>query len=139
MAFLLDTCVVSEPLQKSPKAEVLQFLGTLVPSESYISVITIGEIWKGIQILPASRKRNQLLDWFREDFRPGFSGRIVQLDQPCLVTWGELWARLESSGLPMPSVDSFLAATALHYDLTIVTRNEDDFVNSGCRILNPWK
>jgi toxin FitB len=139
MPFLLDTCAVSEPLQKLPKADVLEFLATLTPSECFVSVITVGEIWKGIYLLPISRKKTQLTDWFREDFRPGFAGRILQLDQPCLIAWGELVARLESTGFPMPSVDSFLAATALYFDLTLVTRNESDFAHSGARILNPWK
>jgi predicted nucleic acid-binding protein len=139
MPFLLDTCAVSEPLQKHPKKEVLEFLGSLVPSESFVSVFALGELWKGIELLPPSRKKTQLADWFREDFEPGFAGRVLPLDRQCMIEWAKLVAHQESRGTPVPVIDSLIAATALAYDLTVVTRNVEDFERSGASILNPWK
>src|SRR5208337_2157469 len=102
MAYLLDTCAISEPRNKIPDPKVLQFLASLTPAESYISVVSIGETWKGIEHLVPSRKRNDLTNWFYNDLLPSFAGRTILLDQDCLMAWGKLVARLESTGFPMP-------------------------------------
>lgn len=139
MTYLLDTCVISEPRKEKPDPKVLQFLANLTPLESYLSVVSIGETWKGIELLVPSRKRNDLTHWFHNDLLPSFAGRIILLDQACLMAWGKLVARLESTGFPMPAIDSLIAATALAHDLTVVTRNESDFAHAGVKLLNPWK
>lgn len=139
MAYLLDTCVISEPRAKFPDPKVLQFLATLRPSESFLSVIAVGETWKGIELRPPSRKRSELTAWFQTDLLPSFAGRILALDQDCLMTWATLTAHLQLAGTPMPAIDSLIAATALVHGLTVVTRNESDFAPSGVPILNPWK
>jgi toxin FitB len=139
MAYLLDTCVISEPRQKYPEPKVLQFLAQLHPSESFLSVISLGETWKGIELLPASQKRAALTAWFQEDLVPSFAGRILGLDQDCLLTWGGMQARLQLAGTPMPVIDSLIAATALVHGLTVVTRNEADFAACGVAVFNPWK
>lgn len=139
MAYLLDTCAISEPQQDSPEPKVLQFLADLRPSDSFISVFALGETWKGIELLPPSRKRIRLTAWFENDLLPSFAGRILVLDQDCLMKWATTTARLQLAGRPLPVVDSLIAATALVHGLTVVTRNESDFAPTGVPILNPWK
>jgi predicted nucleic acid-binding protein len=73
-----------------------------------------------------------------EDLPKRFSGRIVPLDSDVLLEWGVLTGRLEKEGTKMSAIDSLLAATALHHDLTLVTRNEKDFKHAHIRIFNPW-
>jgi toxin FitB len=139
MAYLLDTCVISEPRQKAPEPKVLQFLAELRPSESFLSVFSLGEIWKGIELRPPSRQRAVLTAWFQGDLVPSFAGRILVLDQDCLIAWGGLTARLQLAGTPMPVIDSLIAATALVHGVTVVTRNAADFAASGVAVFNPWK
>lgn len=139
MSFLLDTCVISEALTKQPNPKVLEFVDNLDSDEVYLSAITIGELFKGIAKLPASRRRNELQAWFEDELLVSYEGKILPLDAGVLVTWGKLMARLESDGHVMPVMDSLIAAIVLTYDMTLVTRNVSDFENSGTQIANPWE
>lgn len=139
MNFLLDTCVLSEALSKKPDPKVLDFVDGLDPDDVYLSVITIGELFKGIEKLPNSRRKNELHEWFNDELLMQYDGKILSLDTRILMTWGTLIARLESDGYTMPAIDSLIAATAITYELVLITRNAGDFERSGIEIINPWK
>lgn len=139
MSYLLDTCVVSEMVSRHPNARVLAWLDGIAEERLYLSVITVGEIRKGIEKLPDSQRRAELEVWLRDELLPRFSQRLVALDAAVMLDWGALVGRLEKEGKPMPAIDSLIAASALHTGLTLVTRNEDDFADTGVDIVNPWQ
>ena len=138
MKALLDTCVISELVAKQPNPKVVEFVDSLDPEDVYLSAITIGEIIKGIEKLPASRRKVALLAWLKDDLLVRFDGKIVSLDKDVLMEWGTLTARLELTGRPMPAIDSLIAASARAYQMTLVTRNVVDFEGADVEILNPW-
>ena len=138
MSFLLDTCVLSDLVSKRPNPGVGRWIDGLDSEQIYLSVITVGEIEKGIAKLPESRRRKALTSWLQDELLVRFRDHILPLDLAIVRRWGRLNAGLEKIGAPMPAVDSLLAATALHHDMTFVTRNLDDFERSGVEILNPW-
>ena len=139
MNYLLDTCVISEALNKQPNPKALEFVDHLDPEEVYLSTITIGELYKGIARLPASRRKNELQAWFEDELLVRYEGKILSLDADVLMTWGGLVAKLEADGCVMPAMDSLIAAIVLTHDMTLVTRNVSDFENSGVKIANPWE
>ena len=139
MNYLLDTCVISEVLNKQPNPKALEFVDNLDPEEVYLSAITIGELYKGIARLPASRRKNELQAWFEDELLVRYEGKILSLDADVLMTWGGLVAKLEADGCVMPAMDSLIAAIVLTHDMTLVTRNVSDFKNSGVKIANPWE
>ena len=102
-------------------------------------MITTGEIKRGIEKLAESDRKQSLNRWLNEELLIRFDDRILNIDLPVMLAWGELVARLESQGRPLPAVDSIIAAIALNHDLRLVTRNEKDFVGTGIAIVNPWK
>lgn len=138
MKALLDTCVISELVTKQPNTNVVTFVDNLDPDDVYLSVITIGEIVKGIKKLPDSRRRSDLNAWLQEDLLARFYGKILPLDTAVIVEWGVLTARLETAGTPMPAIDSLIAATILAHKTTLITRNVSDFGAAGIKIINPW-
>jgi toxin FitB len=139
MKAMLDTCVISELVSKQPNLQVVEFIDALDPDEVYLSVITIGEIIKGIEKLPDSRRKTELRDWLQNDLLKRFHGKILALDTDVIVEWGMLTARAEIAGKAMPAVDSLIAATVLACKLTLVTRNVSDFEAAGIEIVNPWQ
>ncbi len=139
MRYLLDTCVISELVAKQPNPRVLAWIDTLDADGVYISVITVGEITKGIEKLPNSKRRQELSDWLENELLIRFQDNLIELDVNILIQWGKLSARLEIGGRRAPAVDSLIAATALEHELILVTRNESDFADTGVEILNPWE
>lgn len=139
MKALLDTCVISELVAKKPNPGVVDFVDGLDADDVYLSVITIGEIIKGIEKLPDSPRKAELRAWLQDDLLARFHGRIIPLGTDIIVEWGVLTARLEAQGKPMPAIDSLIAATALEEKMSLVTRNVGDFDAAGVEILNPWK
>lgn len=139
MRYLLDTNVVSELISRRPNERVVRWIDDLDPNIVYLGVITIGEIRKGIEKLPDSGRKDDIHRWLSEDLLLRFDGRILDLDVNVALTWGELTGSLEKEGRTMPAVDSLIAALALNHQLTLATRNEDDFQNAGVEIFNPWK
>ncbi len=105
----------------------------------YLSVLTLGEIRKGAAILPQSKRRTYLESWLELDLQVRFSGRILAIDNAVADRWGWLTAEAERKGKPLAAIDGLLAATALHHNLSIVTRNVSDFANTPVSILNPWE
>ena len=139
MKYLLDTCVILELVTKYPRPQVVDFVDALDSDDVYLSVITIGEIAKGIEKLPKSKRKQELNAWLKEDLLVRFDRKIIPLDTEVLMQWGILIARLELSGTTLPAVDSLIAATTLTHKLTLVTRNVDDIRGTDMEIVNPWE
>ncbi len=138
MNFLLDTCIISEPKQKKPGKKVLEWLDAQDESKLYLSVLTIGEIKKGIARLESSRKKTELEKWL-EKLRARFSRRILPLSEKTFLVWGKMYGEFQRKGVVRPAFDSLLEATALEHDLIFVTRNVKNFRHSSVTILNPWE
>jgi toxin FitB len=138
MNYLLDTNVISELVAKKPNRRVLEWIDTLDANHVFLSVITIGELRKGIEKLPSSTRKDVLADWLTTDLVLRFSGRILPLDIDVMLTWGQLIGQLERIGRPLPAIDSLIAALALHHGYTLATRNEADFKDTGVAVINPW-
>lgn len=138
MKYLLDTNVVSELVARQPNQAVLDWLDALDPNTVYLSVITIGEIKRGIEKLPDSIRQRELREWLEDQLLVRFAGHILAVDTAVMLTWGELTAELDRRGRPLPALDSLIAALARRYRCTLVTRNEKDFQDAGVPLLNPW-
>lgn len=138
-AFLLDTNVISELLKPRPEPRVTSWIETTDESLLYLSVLTLGEIRQGIAALPQSRRRATLEAWLETDLRPRFHGRILVVDDNIADRWGLLNAQAQKKGLVVPMIDGLLAATALHHNLTFVTRDTSGVVGAGVAVFNPWE
>ncbi|AUS99355.1 VapC toxin family PIN domain ribonuclease [Nostoc sp. CENA543] len=138
MTYLLDTCLISELVAKQPNQKVLDWLDAQAPETLYLSVITIGEIAKGISKIPVSQRKESLTTWLTETLPNRFQDRILGIDAPTMVLWGNFVGQLERNGRILPVMDSLIAAMALHHALSLVTRNEKDFAGTGVVIVNPW-
>jgi predicted nucleic acid-binding protein len=136
--FLLDTNCISEVVRKKPDPRVLHWLDAADESILYLSVLTLGEIRKGVAGLPQSRSQTLLETWLELDLKSRFSGRILPIDRFIADRWGLLSAAAKRRGKSLAAIDGLLAATALHHNLTIVSRNVDDFSGTQVPILNPW-
>ena len=139
MNYLLDTCVLSEYTRRKPDGKVIQWMDAIQDDELFISVITFGEIQRGIDKLTESHRKTDLVTWMNEDLVNRFDGRIVPIDLETMLLWGNLTARMDANGTPMGVMDSLIAVSALRNNLVLVTRNESDFQASGVRLVNPWK
>jgi|ERR1017187_755101 predicted nucleic acid-binding protein len=137
--FLLDTNCVSELVRSRPEPRVLDWMEAADESLLYLSVLTLGEIRKGVAGLPQSRRRTHLETWLELELQVRFSGRILPIDAAVADRWGLLAAEAKRRGIPLSAIDGLLAATAIHYRLTIVSRNVTDFSNTQAQILNPWE
>jgi predicted nucleic acid-binding protein len=138
MKCLLDTCVISELVAKQPNPKVIAWVDSIDPDSTYLSVITIGEICKGIEKLQDSRRKATLQDWLSEELLTRFSGRMLPIGIEVVLTWGQLTGTLEAQGKKMAAIDSLIAATASHHHCSLVTRNVGDFQHAGITIVNPW-
>ena len=138
MSWLLDTCVVSELVRPRPKASVVSWVLERDEDELFLSVITIGELEKGIARLPDSPKRVALEQWVRRELADRFRDRLLAVDSGVAARWGALVGASEARGQPLPVIDSLIAATGLQHDFTVVTRNTDDLERCGARCFNPW-
>jgi toxin FitB len=139
VAYLLDTCAISEMVAVQPNENVLSWFQTQDEKTLFLSIITIGEIEKGIYQLPASKKRTLLETWLFDDLVPNFHGRILDINRRMITTWAKMIADLKTKGIVRPSFDSLIEAAALHHQLILVTRNVKNFQDSPVTILNPWE
>ncbi len=138
MSWLLDTCALSEYAKKTPAPEVINWLDDQDETSLFISVITLGEIEKGILKLRANDPiRSQKLTAWLGKVEQRFAGRILPLDTAALHVWAQLAAHAELAGQPMPVMDGLLMATAQCHGLTVVTRNVQDFA-AYPQVFNPW-
>lgn len=138
MSFLLDTNVLSEPAKRAPDANVVAWLEAQSPLDMSISVLTIGELTKGAELLAEGQRRAELLTWIRTDLPRQFVGRIQPVDADVASEWGRLSAEGRARGRELPVIDGVLLATASVHGLTFVTRNAADCVDRGVAVLNPW-
>jgi toxin FitB len=139
VTFLLDTCVISELVAKQPNLRVVRWVDSIDEDKLFLSAITIGEIKRGIEKLPDSGRKSVLAQWLEDDLLIRFTDRILAVDTPVMLVWGQLAADLEKQGRRMPAIDSLIAATCLQGRLDLVTRNESDFAHSGVTVINPWE
>jgi toxin FitB len=137
--FLLDTNVLSEFSRKGDPHENVDRLLRSAPDESlFASVLTVGEIRRGIELLPSGKRREQLEQW-QNDLVASFESRLLPVTKSIADRWAVLSARSAHAGVTIASFDGLIAATALEHDLVLVTRNVKDFQGTGVRILNPWE
>ena len=139
MNYLLDICIVSELIKNKPNKNVVNWIDSIDEMKLFLSVITIGEIEKGLSKLPNSKRKTLISEWLHEDLLIRFDNRIINLDIDTLFYWGKMLAELELKGLKMPSIDSLIAATAKQNNFCLVTRNVNDFANCSIKLLNPWE
>ena len=137
--FLLDTNVISELVKPRPEASVTAWVEDTDESLLYLSVLTLGEIRRGIAALPQSRRRATLEAWLDKDLRARFEGRILVIDQEVADRWGLLTSAARNSGMVLPVIDGLLAATALEHNLTLVTRDTGQIPSMGVAVFNPWE
>ncbi len=136
--FLLDTNVISELVRPEPEDKVRRWVEATDESILFLSVLTLGEIRNGVQRLRSGRRRAQLESWLQADLPSRFEGRILPIDAAIADRWGTVSAIAAAKGKPVPVIDGLLAATAIHHNLTLVTRNGADVGGTGVRTLNPW-
>ncbi|RDI22031.1 hypothetical protein DFR41_108155 [Pseudacidovorax intermedius] len=136
MSYLVDTNALSELRRRVPDANVAAWFARRPPTTLYLSVLTLGEIRKGIAGVPEPARRQVLADWLEVDLPLFFTGRVLGIDAAVADRWGRLVAE---AGRPLPAIDSLLAATALVHDLVLVTRNTRDFAGMPVQVFNPWQ
>jgi toxin FitB len=137
VSYLLDTNVISETIRRRPDPNVIDWLRAVPDDSLHTSVLCLGEIVGGIERLPSSARHERLLRWLEYDLVALLGDRVLAVDSGVAVAWGRLCAR--TARQPLPAIDSLLAATALHHDLSLVTQNEADFARAGVRVVNPWR
>lgn len=137
--YLLDTNVLSEGIKPRPDARVKAWADATDEQLFHISVLTLGEIRKGIDSLPSSWRRNVLESWLSQDLAVRFAGRILKVDQDIADRWGRIAGKAKRESRAIEAIDGLLAATALQYNLTLVTRNTREVALTGVAFLNPWE
>jgi predicted nucleic acid-binding protein len=138
MNYLLDTSAVSEVVKPQPDPAVIEWLAQADEEALYLSVLTIGELEKGIAKLADGRRRTRLHAWVGRDLVARFAGRLLAVDLRVADRWGALAGESERKGRPLPVMDSLIAATCLVHGLTAVTRNRTDFERCGVECFSPW-
>jgi predicted nucleic acid-binding protein len=136
--FLLDTNIPSELIKPKPEARVVAWVDATPESLLYISVLTLGEIRRGIAKLQDASRRVRLEAWLEHDLKLRFFGRILPIDAGVAERWGRLSGSAAAKKSPLPVIDGLLAATAQHYDLTLVSRDTSHARSSGVEVFNPW-
>jgi predicted nucleic acid-binding protein len=136
--FLLDTNIPSELIRSRPDSRVEKWVYGQNEQSLYLSVVSIGELRRGLVILPASKRRSELERWFENDLLPRFEGRILAVTRSIADRWGVLDGQRQLKGTPLNTADGMIAATAIEHGLTVVTRNIRDYAGLGVEALNPW-
>jgi predicted nucleic acid-binding protein len=138
VSYLLDTCVLSELVRPAPDPGVVKWARAHDELEMYISVLTIGELTRGVEKLGKSRRKEQLRRWLEHDLSERFKGRVLPVDSSVAAAWGAMTAAAERVGVTVPAVDGLIAATAAVAGLAVVTLNVADMQATGVRLVNPW-
>ncbi len=136
MSYLLDTNVISELVKPRPDANVLRWFEGLPDRALHLSVLSLGEIRKGVEAMSSGARREKLRVWLEQELPAWFEERLLDVTPPIADRWGRL---LAEASRPMPAIDSLLAATALTHSLRLVTRNSGDFEFAGLDVINPWQ
>lgn len=135
MSYLLDTNILSELRRKAPHPGLLVWIASRPASKLYLSVLTLGELRKGVEGVSDAGRRAALLGWLETELPTFFTGRILPIDAQVADRWGRLVA---AAGRPLPAIDSLIGATAAHHGLSLITRNARDFADMGLDVINPW-
>jgi predicted nucleic acid-binding protein len=136
--YILDTCVISELIKRKPDKHVVNWVGNCLEETLFLSVLTIGEIQKGIARHAEEGRKSSLQLWLDSQLRERFEERILAVTEEVALTWGIIQGEAELKGRSIPTIDGLLGATAICHNMTIATRNEKDLRNTGARIFNPW-
>ena len=139
MTYLLDTALVSELVKRVPDPAVIAWVDARDEEALFVSVITLGELQKGIRKLPDSERKVSLHTWLTQDLVPRFGRRVIPVDAEVALEWGALLGEAEQRGQPLPVVDCLIAATARIHKLAVVTRNVRDLERCGVQVINPWQ
>lgn len=134
--YLLDTNVISERLKPKPNTGVVRWLDAHDDEGYYLSVLTLGEIRKGIELQGDHRKKLRYIAWLEHSLPAQFVDRILGIDAHVADQWGRMIAKMTGT---IQMIDSLIAATALVHNLSVVTRNEKDFSLFPVEVINPWK
>ena len=137
--FVLDTNVPSELVRPRPEPKVKTWVAAQDLNTLFISAVSFGELRKGIMLRPPGTRREELEVWIETDLSILFSSRVLSVTRSIAERWGVLDATRQLGGRPLNSADGLIAATALEYDLTVVTRNVKDFAGLGVTVFNPWE
>ena len=137
MKYLLDTCVISELVKPTPNRKVVDWLNELPSEALFLCALTIGEVRKGLTKLPDSGKKKRLTLWLNT-LLIEYKERILSIDLMVCENWGVLQGNAEKAGMPMSTIDGLIAATTYTHNLTLATRNENDFGPSNIPVINPW-
>lgn len=138
MTYLLDTTAVSEWVKPRPDPGIARWLDEVDEDRTFLSVITVGELRRGVERLASGRRRNDLTSWLDNQLPERFEGRMLPVGKEVADVWGRLTARLERRGRKIGAMDALIAATAEHHRLRVVTRNVSDFEPTGVAVVNPW-
>ncbi|MBZ9773921.1 type II toxin-antitoxin system VapC family toxin [Mesorhizobium sp. CO1-1-8] len=138
MRLLLDTNVLSEVTRLAPDARVLDWLDGLDEDRSFISVVSIAEIRRGVALMDEGRKREALAEWLARDLPQRFEQRVLPVDDQVALAWGDLMGLAKRRGRGLSSMDGLIAATAIAQELTLATRNTKDFEGYGIELFDPW-
>lgn len=136
MSYLIDTCALSEIVKPKPNRRVVDWFEAAPQEALFVSALTLGEIRKGVEGLPDSRRRTRIAAWLEVELPAWFEDRVLPVDAAVADEWGRLLARTRHT---VSAVDSLIAATVLRHRLTIVTRNVSDFAFEGIDVVNPWE
>jgi predicted nucleic acid-binding protein len=135
---LLDTNVLSEVTKPRPEGRVLAWLDGLDEDRSFISVVSIAEIRRGVALMDNGRKRDALVEWLALDLPQRFEHRVIPVDERVALAWGDLMGEAKRRGRGMSSMDGLIAATAVAHGLVLATRNIKDFEGVGINLIDPW-
>ncbi len=138
MKYLLDTCLISELVKKVPHPAVVSWLDEQDEQSLFLSVLTIGELQKGISKLPDGARKDELQAWVEHDLTLRFTGRIIEIELEAMLIWGRLQGESARKGESLPVMDSLIAASAKAQGLVVVTRNVKDIERCQVRVCNPW-
>jgi predicted nucleic acid-binding protein len=138
MKYLLDTCVICEIIKPKPDENVISWVQDKNENSLYLSVLTFGEIEKGIEKAMDSARKRKLQLWVEQDLKQRFENRIIPIDLEISGRWGTLQGKAELVGKSMPVVDGLIAVSGLVHNCIVVTRNIADMEQSSAELLNPW-
>ncbi len=137
MKTLLDTCILAELQNPQGNEKVKEVVKRLEDESLYISVLTVGEIAKGISLLGSSKKKQSLIEWLA-NLEIQFSNRILPIEVEIARLWGDLTASRQKTGIVIPAIDGLIAATALRHNMRVMTRNTKHFQASGAAVIDPF-